>query len=179
MDGKWCISTCNVNISCPVWSLPQIEYVNNRGFPCGFPFKMLQLPSLTYTKVSRETFYERFCILHDHSLMYTLVFMHMPECAYSLWHIVISIVCAYCTHVGRHTERMYSQIFLNMRTSLYTQLTMHLEFFALIKLVQCSVATLWTFHFLVKKKQRRWNNKLLETASAKLTSACLWGLKSA
>jgi len=56
-----------------------------------------------------------------------------------------------------------------MRT-LYTQLTMHLEFFALIKLVKSGVATLWTFNFLVKKKQR-WNNKLLETESTKLTCA--------
>lgn len=115
---------------------------------------MLQLPSLTYTKVSWETFHEQFCILHDYSLMHTSVFMHMPECVcvQCVWNSLISIVCAYCTHVGRHTERMYRQIFLNM-CNLYTQLAMHLEFFALIKLVQCSVATLWTFHFLVKKKQ--------------------------
>lgn len=88
-----------------VCSLLQTEYVNNRGFPYGFPFKMLQLPSLTYTKVSWEFIFNK--LLHFR------------------WRFVVNWTAVYCIAVFKslpsHTFFVHLRSFLLLnRTGLFT-----------------------------------------------------------
>lgn len=147
MNGKWGISTCNVNISCPVLITPSDRVCQQQGRSLWVPFQNAATAVTNLYKGKLRNL--SWTVLHYTRLLpnaYFSFYAYARVCVQCVTHSLISVVCAYCTHVGGHTERMYRQIFLNMRT-LDTQRAMHLEFFALIKLVQCSVATLWTFHF--------------------------------